>query len=277
MKCNNPEMEKMVSLYQFNMLSRKEKNRVEAHILECDICFADLYQFYPALEILQETPEKYLDALTSQRKYSQKILYMKNSLKFLQKNLISNIRDWWEKPAAKYLIPVAATIMLAIFLIIPSSGQYSDLAIINKESNIFNIKGQQGSTTTPEKLFSNGMEFYESENYDKTITKLTAFLIQNPDDLFGHFYLGISFLLENKYEDGIKHLTNAAELSKEFDNYLILDRCYWLLGNAYLKTNEVENALSNFKKIIEINGKSETNAQKQIAKIEQLKTKKEKS
>ena len=63
MKCIDPKMKKLVSLYQFNMLGEEEKFSVEDHLLECDACFEEVYRLCPAVEIVEEKPEFFLNAL----------------------------------------------------------------------------------------------------------------------------------------------------------------------------------------------------------------------
>lgn len=45
---NHEEIQPLLSAYEVGMLSLEQAKKVEAHVLECDLCFADLYEFEPA-------------------------------------------------------------------------------------------------------------------------------------------------------------------------------------------------------------------------------------
>jgi len=54
MKCTDQEKAKLIGSYELGLLSREEKERFEAHLLECDACFQDLYELSPAVAMLRE-------------------------------------------------------------------------------------------------------------------------------------------------------------------------------------------------------------------------------
>jgi len=78
-------------------------------------------------------------------------------------------------------------------------------------------------------------------------------------------------LLTNEYKKGIKHLESSAELCQKEGKEILLEKCYWHLGNAYLKVNEVDKALKEFRNVILIGGDFKDDAVSQISKIEELK------
>ena len=84
----------------------------------------------------------------------------------------------------------------------------------------------------------------------------------------------MSLLLQDEIKDGIEHLGIASDFSREQDNKLLLEKCYWNLGNAYLKVNDADNALRIFRLIIELQGDFISQAEKQIKKIEKIKREK---
>lgn len=274
MKCTDKKMRRLVSLYPFDVLREEEKLRVEAHILECDQCFEELYRFRPVIERLEEAPEKFMVALqpaeTSLARINRFLRQQIESVKRMVTLIFSALSGWWQRPAIKILVPVTVTILLAIVFLLPSSKQYSELAILEKAPyQSLTFKGPV-ELTPPQKLFNEGMTFYEQDNYERAIQKLNAFLKQEPNDAYGQFYLGVSLLLTDGIESGIRHLNVAAELCQEQDNKLLLETCYWYSGNAYLKNNDVENALKMFRQVIEFKGRFEIDARRQITKIEKF-------
>ncbi|MDZ7262795.1 MAG: tetratricopeptide repeat protein [candidate division KSB1 bacterium] len=279
MKCTNPRMKKWVNLYQLDLLPEEQKISVEAHLLECEACFQELYRFSPVLEALEEMPERFLDALQPRETLlAQAIRFLKGQvadLKRISALIFSALVRWWEKPAVKVLVPVTVAALVAMIVLLPEiinlfqpPPHYSDLAVIEKA--IYKPLSFRGPVE-PQKLFDEGMRLYEQDNYVEAIPKLAAFLEHEPHDAYGHFYLGVCWLLQGDIRSAIEHLDLASELSQEQSNKLLLEKCYWYLGNAYLKINDVENALIEFRKVVELGEELGEEARKQISRIEERK------
>jgi hypothetical protein len=47
---NHEEIQPLLSAYEYGMLLPAQAKEVEAHVLQCDLCFADLYEFAPAAQ-----------------------------------------------------------------------------------------------------------------------------------------------------------------------------------------------------------------------------------
>ena len=54
----------------------------------------------------------------------------------------------------------------------------------------------------------------------------------------------------------------------EIHNKILLEKCYWYIGNAYLQKNDMKNALLEFNKILELDLELKQDAEKQISRIE---------
>ncbi len=270
-------MKKLVGLYQFNLLREEEKLSVEAHILECDACFEEIYRLGPFIEIIEEMPEFFLSALQPKESfYMRMIKSLKQSVHTLTHQfnlLLSEIAEWWKKPAIKILVSVTAIAMLLIILLPFGSKRYSDLAIIDDNASYiaFKLRGLVKQFTPTQNLYDQGMEFYQEKNYSKAIDKLSTYVRRKKKNAYGHFYLGVSLLLTDKYKKGIDHLNSASKLCEEQGKEILLEKCNWYLGNAYLKTNNVEKALEEFRNVVAIGGEFKEDAIKQIVRIEEMK------
>ena len=88
---------------------------------------------------------------------------------------------------------------------------------------------------------------------------------------YGHFYLGVSLILTDQAKKGIKHLKAANELCEKQGKDILLEKCHWYLGNAYLKNSDVDKALKEFRNVIVIGGEFKEDAVNQVMKIEELK------
>ena len=55
MACSDPETAKNIALFELGLLSSdEEKQRFEAHVVECDECFQSLYKLAPAAGIMRQ-------------------------------------------------------------------------------------------------------------------------------------------------------------------------------------------------------------------------------
>ncbi len=276
MKCIDPRMKKFVSLYQFNMLGGEEKFSVEDHLLECDACFEEVYSLCPALEIVAEKTEFFLNALQPKVSIAMKItsLFKRSihGITDLVKNILAAIDRGLRKPAIRILVPVTVIALLLVIFVTPIKKNFSELAIIENASYLaLKVRGFADEFSSTQNLYNQGMKYYQEKNYEQAIQKLSVFVKRKKDGAYGHFYLGVSYLLTDEYKRGVKHLESASELCQKQGKDILLEKCYWHLGNAYLKINEVEKAIKQFRNVIVIGGELKDDAVSQIMKIEELK------
>lgn len=276
MKCIAPKMKKLVSLYQFNMLGTDEKLIVEDHLLECDACFEEVYRMSQAVEMVQEQPEFFLDALKPKVTYTMQMTSLikktLHRLPDLINNIIAMMVDCWRKPAIRIIVPVTVAAVLLLLFVTPIKKNFSNLAIIENASYLaLKVRGFADEFSSTQHLYDQGMKYYQEKNYQQAIQKLRGFIKRKKDDAYGHFYLGISYLLTNEYKKGIKHLESSVELCQKQGKDILLEKCYWHLGNAYLKINEVDKAVKELRNVIVIGGEFKDDAVSQIMKIEELK------
>lgn len=90
---------------------------------------------------------------------------------------------------------------------------------------------------------------------------------------YRHFYAGRSLHHTNEIKQAVDRLQSAVQLSKKPGKEVLLEKCYWFLGNAYLELNDVENAVPEFQKVIEIKGQYAADAQQQIVRNKALRDK----
>ncbi|UCE04556.1 MAG: tetratricopeptide repeat protein [bacterium] len=276
MKCVDPKMKKLVSLYQFNLLREEEKLSVEAHLVECDACFEEVYRLSPAIETIEEMPEFFLDALQPKETHftqtTRSVNKAINASTMLAADIVAAISEWWKKPVIKILVPVTAIAILLLIFMPPDAKKYSDLAIIENASYVaLKVRGLYNEISPSQNLYNQGMKYYQEKNYTEAIHKLSAFVKRKKKDAYGHFYLGVSFLLTNEYKKGIDHLKLSSKFSEKEGKEILLEKCFWYLGNAYLKTNDVEKALKEFKNVVAIGGEFKEDAIKQIERIHEMK------
>jgi len=278
MRCINPKMKKLVSLYQFDLLDEPEKISVEAHLIECDACFEELYQLSPAIETIEEMPHCFSDALKPRETNTAKVVKFFKKARRSIMNVIDPIfktfAEWWKIPAFRIFAPAMVMALLVLILIYPNSKQYSDLAILDNASYLtLKFRGIVNGFTPTDDLLHQGIKYYEQNNYTEAIPKLIAYVDRKDDDPYGHFYLGVSFLMADEFKKGIGHLKTAVNFCQKQGKEILLEKCYWYLGNAYLKINDVEKSTMEFQKVLSIKGQYEPDARKQMSRIEELRKK----
>ena len=276
MKCIDKRMKKLVSLYQFNMLGEEEKFSVEDHLLECDACFEEVYRLSPAVEIVAEKPEFFLNALQPKVSIAMRItsLFKKTThgISDLAKDIFAKMDGWIRKPAIRILVPATVIALLLVVFVTPIKKNFSDLAIIENASYLaLKVRGVIDGLSSTQSIFDQGMKYYQEKNYEQAIPKLNIYVKRKKDDAYGHFYLGVSLLLTDQAKKGIKHLKAATELCEKQGKDILLEKCHWYLGNAYLKNSDVDKALKEFRNVIVIGGEFKEDAVNQVMKIEELK------
>ena len=276
MKCIDKRMKKLVSLYQFNMLGEEEKFSVEDHLLECDACFEEVYRLCPVVEIVAEKPEFFLNALQPKVSLAMRItsLFKKTTQGIIDttKNIFATMDGWIRKPAIRILVPATVIALLLVVFVTPIRKNFSELAIIENASYLaLKVRGVIDGLSSTQSIFDQGMKYYQEKNYEQAIPKLNIYVKRKKDDAYGHFYLGVSLLLTDQAKKGIKHLKAANELCEKQGKDILLEKCHWYLGNAYLKNSDVDKALKEFRNVIVIGGDFKEDAVNRVMKIEELK------
>jgi len=282
-------------------ISDKRAKIIAEHVEDCISCTDILESLEEAATAEDEICEKilqdvYLDQNFEEARMPESLVAALKTRKSLLARVMKSIKMWvgaftnavgsifsgmkelWQKPMIKVFLPITVTIAIALLFLLPKflfqPSEYADLAIIKKAPyQAITFKGDI-ELTTSQQLFADGMKFYSQKKYQAAIQQLTTFLENEPDNAYGNFYLGVSYLLANDVENGIKSLKAASEFSQELTNKLLLEQCYWYLGNAYLENNNVEQALIEFNNVINRDGEFKHDAEQQIKKIEKMKEKK---
>ena len=277
MKCIDSKIKKMVSLYQFNLLDEQQRTKVEAHLLECDACFQELYQLSPVVENLLEMPECFTDALKPRPTHSLHISkYVKDVGDIMKKEIdsfYSLALLLWKKSAFKIIIPAMVAVIVISFLVyLPGSKHDTKFAVKDSASYLSQkLRGWGDAPVPHENLLNQGIKDYQEQRYKQAIPNLQAYLQKKKNDPYGHFYLGASLLHTDEYKKAINHLKTASGLCQKQGKELLLEKCHWYLGNAYVKIDDSDSALSEFYKVIEIKGEFAEQARNQITTMNEQK------
>ncbi|MFQ5632487.1 MAG: tetratricopeptide repeat protein, partial [bacterium] len=244
MNCTEPDIGKLITLYEFDALSGDERRKFESHLLSCDECFQSLYTLSPVVERMRENPERFLPAL-------QKGDSIWAALK---EKIVAVARDCKKAIGrmpvpARIAVPATAAITALLFLFWPVP-HLSDLASI--EPVPYRPLQVRGGALTGEavRLFEEGMATYAQNDYAAAAEKLALAVRQDSTNASFHFYLGLCYLLSDSVHSAIEHFQQAIAL----DGNAVLEKTYWYLGNAWLLKGEREKALEVLRKMVEMEG-----------------------
>jgi TolA-binding protein len=192
----------------------------------------------------------------------------------LKKNLggfvkeLSNYIPPIPKPI-RITIPVIIAVLILIFVLRTPEAKYAALARIEPlYYQSIESRGEETLSET-EKLFQQGMAFYQQGDYDSAINKLLLVIKNLPEDVNANFYVGLCYLLMKKTDRAIFHLQKVIEMKGEF----LFEKCYWYLGNAYLLKNDGKQALKMFDKAVAMEGDFEWEAMEMIVDIKEISNK----
>jgi tetratricopeptide (TPR) repeat protein len=215
------------------------------------------------------------------QKYAAETLPTTEKINWLSR-LLANWRNNWQSitkglnelvkpipvPARLTIVGLAAAIILML-LLIPSEKKYSHLARIEPlYYQSIESRGEE-SLSESERLFQQGMAFYQQGDYGSAINKLLLVIKKQPEDMNANFYVGLCYLLTKKTDRAIFHLQRIIELNGEF----LYEKCYWYLGNAYLMKEDGKKALEMFEKVVAMEGDFEWEAREMIVDIKEISNK----
>ncbi len=108
--CTNPELGNLIALYEFDKLSQEDRDLFEEHLLECDACYQDLYEFSPAVETMKENIKAFRKAVAPERSILQWLLERSAIISQAARRL------FWEplQPLPQFLRPAIPVLVMAV-------------------------------------------------------------------------------------------------------------------------------------------------------------------
>lgn len=267
MTCANPEIGAMITRYEFGLLNQEERKQFEAHLLSCDACFADFYEFAPVAQAMKAHPRECLEALQARPGWGTRIK------QFFQA-VLDDLQTFLEPLPRTIRIPAFAlatvsVVAFALFLIAPQ-WQYADLAEIARIADdefptVLRSTRAPTPLQTADSLFQHALYQYKNKNDSVTVRLLQEALALAPAQAAAQFFLGVSLLHAGAADSAIAHLQQAAALQDS--NWEEASR--WYLSQAYLKKNEGEAAQNELQIVAAAEGRRAEGAKALLEKIRQ--------
>ncbi len=247
--CTEANRQELAERYLFGGMGRKEKQRFEEHLSECQACQDQLQQSRKMLNELKQAAE---NAGWSQKEIEQlSRLYAPRGV-FTQFN--------WR-------LILAITAVLFIVFVLPF------IWWANKPETKMRLMASLEPEFRPEKTLPQGLreavQLHEKGEYEQAVNRLVQ-LAEKPDyQPFGpmiHRLIGLSLMLKKEPERALPYLQKSlADTSAEAE-----EKSLWYMANAYLMIGNKPGAVRFLEKVIAREGRYRERAVELLDRLKNL-------
>ena len=131
-KCIDEKIGQMISFYEFDKLSPEDKQIFEDHLLKCDACYQDVYEFRSAVKTMKKYRKSYLRVL------KEKMSIIDRIAEFL-----------FPTPIPKYRYALATVAILVISFIFIRIYQTKDKSVMITDTSTQDSTGMQQKPLIP--------------------------------------------------------------------------------------------------------------------------------
>lgn len=246
-RCTNQEIGIKLLDYEQGWLSQDPlvQEMVRIHLTECQACTANLDFFRPLWKLLREHQE----VLKSRKKTARR-------------------RSFWRSNLKAMIVAATALILLTSGLHsyraqLARQSRFAALAVVDKVPYEIGLMRSPGEAS---RLFYQGMQFFQQEDYKNAIEKIRAAVQADPENAMFQYYLGYAHMLDGTYRQAVLALEASSLRSK---GSLHAD-AQWYLGNAYLKVGRIADAQRVFESLAATKGRRAALAHSILAKMNTL-------
>ncbi len=230
----------LLAAYELALLETDERLGFENHLAGCSDCLEEMYAMAPAMTELTSQPGIYADQ-------AERYLELNQS-----ESWFSRLNQVIFSGPKRVLVPMAVAAVLAMLIFMPqgTDTKYRNLAIT--EAPAFSpIQVRTGQQNQWFPLWSSGMQFYQSGEYDsaaddlaQAIDLLTASL-NSPDEHFAaldnaRLFLGVSQLLSDRIAESLATL----QIVSKSTLMPVRQKGLWYLAQAHLINEQPQEALA---------------------------------
>jgi hypothetical protein len=160
---------------------------------------------------------------------------------------------------------IAASLILLLGITGLLSRHSSQGELYQKFYNKYETAGiVRSASATADITLNSAMQKFENKDYEAALNLFSEVISNDPDNMAGHFYAGVSLQETGKYQNAINQY-QAVIIDK--DN-LFIEQAQWYTGLCYLQTNENKKAYKQFRNIADNNGFYQLKAQAILNKME---------
>lgn len=212
--------EELIRYHERTLGSSWKKHRAESHLQACGLC-AELLEAVRTLEDVEAAPEP-------AAKPSNPIL-----------------RWLTELISPRKLVPAGLALAVAILVIVllrPGANPYASLVEITPSAYIPAETRGEGAAEN----FRTGMEYYLNQDYARAADFLREAARREPDNPQFRFFYGVTLLLNQRFEQGLQHLTRPEMLNSAYR-----DEALWYAAQAALELNRPQKAREFLQQLVE--------------------------
>ncbi|MCL5991176.1 MAG: tetratricopeptide repeat protein [Bacteroidetes bacterium] len=257
MDCTNPDMEKLIARYEFGLLTEDERKAFEAHILQCDKCFGDLYSMSDVYDTMKENSEELITLLEESIEGKKEIKSFQSKRQKKTDNKISRFLTslallLWVKHRIR-TISISLVVLLMLTTLITWDDFFGgkktiEIAHIKKAKTEKISKEQQTIIKEETDIAEANIKDYSSlANIQKIPYKpLSLMNTRDINEADNPFIEGMELYNANNYREAIKKLDTA--LTKDTNKSEI----NFYLGLCYLLDGKPNRAIRRFQIVIKI-------------------------
>jgi tetratricopeptide (TPR) repeat protein len=225
--------------YFLKALSETDMERFEVHLIQCQRCQQELTRLDQAFQIMR------LDQAYYREVVGPKVIPLKRL----------NLRRQLVRYAIAAIILITIGCSLFSYFMQPA---YFGLARLTAETTLLTLKGESGQGE-----FETALQQFRQKDYVDAISGFKKFLVTQPRHYQTHYFLGLANLAAGetnilwyhrfsttRTQEGIFYLQHAYELAG--DNLFYQEACLWLLGKAWLRLGDREQARLTWQKLLEL-------------------------
>lgn len=265
MKCQDPKIGKLIMRYELNLVSDEEKRLFEAHLLDCDACYLELYSLSPAIKTMAANKEALLAVLeTGEEEKVADIESDQRARRFFSIDL----SHWSRRPRIGWQLGLAALAMILVaILLTPLQQTPAELATIGEAPLPLHVKQLLGRRATPgeQDMMQQGLVAYDNSDYVEAVRWLSKAHRAEPDNYLASFYLGASYLMLAQPDSAAASLQHA--VGTPWQEQAV--RARWLLANTYLLQDEVSRAKEQLRLVQAAGGEYANEATELLARLQE--------
>ena len=215
--CDRPDVRPLLARYEFGAVDRDERGLVDAHVLECDVCFAELERGADVVTALRDDPQRFRRALDglSPPVRSHRTLFVRIAL------------------------PLAACVAIALGVVVAT--RWTDetrLATFPQEIDRARVVRAPGALAAVDELVATGASYFDLGRYAEAERYFEAACRRDSTRADAAYALGLALALGGDPARGAASLGRAVRLAPEGEG----DAARWALANAYLAAGRGQEA-----------------------------------
>jgi tetratricopeptide (TPR) repeat protein len=249
-------MSRLLARYEFSALSGDERRAFEAHVLECDLCFAELERGSVATAALRERARQFRETLAADEARGARVA----------PGLAARLAGLARAIAApRVFAPAAAVALLLVIVTLRLTGapRYAHLATFPTDEVAADIVRGPGTSDAVRELLVAGAGYFDIQQYDEAARRFRAARERDPQLAEAAYLLGLAEVFQGEERDALPDLEDAARLASDD----LRPKAEWVLANAYLKAGRTRDARGVLERLSRGEGEYAAKARDLLARL----------